>query len=147
MTRTVCQVRHNRRSLDWNKIALVCVFSEIGRRWQGAKGSCETASATKRAGLGSTGTMPTTNAKRAKMSITNFDRTSSAPDGCAMGLAGARMVHSSNSLCTAAFDASSLSDLKVKSLISLQFVFSAPKENCKDIKALAVRGGPSPTGC
>src|SRR5208282_1061495 len=42
-----------------------CVFSAIGRRWQGAKGSRETARATKRVGLGSKGTTPTANAKRA----------------------------------------------------------------------------------
>src|SRR5208337_1012710 len=33
-----------------NKTARVCVFSAIGRRWQGAKGSRETARATKRVG-------------------------------------------------------------------------------------------------
>ena len=42
---------------------------------------------------------------------------------------------------------SSLSDLNVKLLISLQFVFWVLKENCNDINMLAVRSASSPTGC
>ena len=44
-------------------------------------------------------------------------------------------------------NASSLSDLNSKSLISLQFAFSGLEENCNDTNMLAIRDTPSPTGC
>jgi hypothetical protein len=44
-------------------------------------------------------------------------------------------------------DASSLSDLNAKSLISLQFALSNHKRNRNDINMLALISAPSPTGC
>ena len=52
-----------------------------------------------------------------------------------------------DALLSFAWVSSSLSDLNVKSLISLKFAFSSLTENCNDINMLSISRTPSSTGC